>query len=63
MKQLIQIFLFISFSTYSPAQIIYIEKIRAIPRNESYTTKDSTLVFPVFRIKNKKVENKINQKL
>jgi hypothetical protein len=63
MKKLIHILLLISFSTYSPAQIIFIEKIRAIPQNEFYATKDSTLVFPVFRMKNKKIENKINQKL
>jgi len=63
MKQLIHILLLISFSTYSPAQIISIEKIRTIPQNEFYATKDSTLVFPVFRMKNKKIENKINQKL
>ena len=45
------------------AQIVSIEKIKAVPRSEFYQSKDSSLVFPIFRLKNKKAEQKINRKL
>src|ERR1035437_2221127 len=63
MKSIIQILLFIGLSTSGSAQIISIEKIKEVPQNKFYNTPDSTLVFPVIKMKNKKVENKINQKI
>ena len=63
MKTLTLIFLFLQLALCGHAQIISIEKIKAVPKSEFNNTKDSTLIFPVFRMKNKTVENKINQKL
>lgn len=63
MKKIIQVFFFIIFSNPVTAQIISIEKIKAVHQSEFNSTKDSNLIFPVFRLKNKKAEYKINQKL
>ncbi len=63
MKQFIQVIFLICFSTWCTSQIISIEKIKAVPQSEYYNTKDSSIVFPIFKLKNKKAEQKINQKL
>jgi hypothetical protein len=62
-KVFIQFTLLIFLCSSLNAQIISIEKIKAVPQPEFYETKDSSLVFPVFRLKSKKAEQKINRKL
>ena len=63
MKQIIAICLLSGISFNSISQLISIEKIKAIPQKSFYNTKDSTLVFPAFKIKNKNAEIKINNKI
>ncbi|HEV8081355.1 MAG TPA: hypothetical protein VGP43_11615 [Chitinophagaceae bacterium] len=63
MKQFIQVTLFVCLHICCYSQIISIEKIKAVPQNDFYNTPDSTLIFPIFKMKNKTPENKINQKL
>ena len=63
MKTLILAFLLLGLSHSVSAQIISIQKIKAVPKSEFYTTKDSTLIFPVFTLKNKTAATRINQKL
>lgn len=63
MKTLIFIFFCLWLSLFSHAQILSVEKVKAVPQNDFYNTPDTTLIFPVFKMKNKTVENKINQKL
>src|SRR5688572_21684581 len=63
MEKFICILFFCAVITNSAAQIVSIEKIKVVPQNEFNNTTDSTLVFPVFKMKNKTVENKINQKI
>jgi len=63
MKQFIQVTLFVCLHICCYSQIISTEKIKAVPQSEFYNTKDSSIVFPIFKLKNKKAEQKINQKL
>ncbi|MEO6330787.1 MAG: hypothetical protein ABIO55_17765 [Ginsengibacter sp.] len=45
------------------AQVLSIKKIKEVPRGRYSDTKDSTLVFPVFVLRNKKIEKRINEKI